>query len=269
MPAAVNPGACAFEVFRPFLSEAFRPICEYKLLSSPTNTPLETSLHELLDAMRPQDGSSNAVSPLAVCPVCTLTQRSVERQIRALFAEFVNDPASRIRFRQARGFCSHHTPLLLELGDALAVAILYADLAARTQDQWQAAPGRRLPFGKKTLRYGAPLAPCPACAAEKDAEQRYTQALAAGLEREESEEVWTRVAASSGLCVAHVERVLTAASPAAAIRLRALELRRLAQLQAELEEIVRKNDYRFRGEAWGAERDAWQRALLKLSRPGE
>jgi hypothetical protein len=189
-----------------------------------------------------------------------LTRRSVERQIRAFFTEFVNDPAARIRFRQSRGFCPQHTPLLAELGDALGVAILYADLAERTQDRWKAAPPRRLPFGQKT----PPLAPCPACAAEADAERRYTQALAAGLEREE---VWSRVEASHGLCVAHVEMVLTTAGPTAATRLRELESRRLAQMQSELEEIIRKNDYRFRGEAWGAERDAWQRALLKLRRP--
>jgi len=40
-----------------------------------------------------------------------------------------------------------------------------------------------------------------------------------------------------------------------------------AALQAELGEIVRKNDYRFRGEPWGSEKDAWLRALQKLKRP--
>ncbi len=228
---------------------------------SPDNpSPLETSLHELLDAMRPPDGPSNTVEAPLACPICVLTLRSVERQVRSFFTEFVNDPAARLRLRQSRGFCPHHTPLLAALGDALAVAILYADLAARTQDGWQAPPARRLPFAKKT----ASLAPCPACVAELDAERRYTQALAAGLEREE---VWSRLEASNGLCVAHIEMILSAASPAAATRLRELESRRLAQLQAELEEIVRKNDYRFRGETWGTERDAWQRALLKLRRP--
>jgi hypothetical protein len=217
--------------------------------------------------MRLQDGSPDATTtPIAfACPICTLTERSIARQVRAFFTEFVNDPAARIRFRQSRGFCPSHTPLLLELGDALAVAILYADLAERTQDQWQTIPNRRLPFGKKPFRPSAPLAPCLACAAERDAESRYTQALAAGLEREE---VWASLEASNGLCVAHIEMVLAAANPApAATRLREWEQRRLAALQAELEEIIRKNDYRFRGETWGAERDAWQRALKKLRRP--
>lgn len=231
-------------------------------IPTPPDSSFETSLHELLDALRPQSDPIDAAS--IVCPVCTLTRRSIERQVRAFFTEFVNDPAARIRFRQSCGFCPQHTPLLAELGDALGVAILYADLAERTQARWQATPGRRFPFGPKTLSQIAPLAPCPACAAEVDADHRYTQALAAGLEREE---VWSRIEASHGPCVAHIELVLAAAKPAEALRLRELESRRLAQLQAELEEIIRKNDYRFRGEAWGAERDAWQRALLKLRRP--
>ena len=222
---------------------------------------MEVSLHELLEALRPLDASEEG-GP--VCPVCVLTRRSVERQVRAFFTEFVNDPAARSRFRQSRGFCPLHTPLLSELGDALGVAILYADLADRTRERWQAAPTRRFPFTQKASPPTASLAPCPACTAEADAERRYTQALAAGLERDT---VWSRIEASHGLCAAHTEMVLLSAKPVPAARLRELESRRLEKLQGELEEIVRKNDYRFRGEAWGAERDAWQRALQKLRRP--
>ena len=72
----------------------------------------------------------------------------------------------------------------------------------------------------------------------------------------------------NGFCVGHAEDVLAALKPADALRLRELEGRRLSLLQAELEEAIRKNDYRFRGETWGEERSAWQRALHKLRRPG-
>ena len=223
------------------------------------HSSLETSLHELLDALRLPREPTDALA--AACPVCMLTRRSVERQIRAFFTEFVNDPAARIRFRQSRGFCPQHTPLLAELGDALAVAILYADLTERTQDRWKTEVQRRFPFGHKASKR---LAPCPACSAEIEAEDRYTQALAAGLERPE---VWSSVASGNGLCVTHTEMVMAAAKPSDAIRLRDLEMQRLTLLQSELEELIRKNDYRFRGETWGAERDAWQRALQKLRRP--
>jgi hypothetical protein len=219
--------------------------------------------------MRPQEGSAATDANAPSCAICLLTRRSVERQVRAFCTEFVNDPTARVRFRQSRGFCPHHTPLLAELGDALAVAILYADLAERTRDRWQTERTRRFPFARQAVRQGAPPASCPACAAETEAEHRYTQALAAGLDRIDGI-AWKELEEGTGLCVAHTEGVMAAATlPLAATRLRDLETRRLALLQAELEEIIRKNDYRFRGETWGAERDAWQRALQKLRRPGE
>ncbi len=46
-----------------------------------------------------------------------------------------------------------------------------------------------------------------------------------------------------------------------ALRAEVAGLRRLA----ELDEFIRKNDYRFRDEPWGQERDAWLRALNALA----
>ena len=46
-----------------------------------------------------------------------------------------------------------------------------------------------------------------------------------------------------------------------------LEKRRLEALYTELEEMIRKNDYRFSHEEWGEEKDAWLRALTRLTRP--
>jgi len=227
----------------------------------PPQPPLETSLHELLEVMRPQSDTQDPTASHA-CPICTLEQRSVERQIRAFFAEFVNDPAARAQFRKSRGFCIHHTPLILELGDALAISILYADLAERTIAKWHTNPMRRFLLSDTSL--SLPWSPCHACTAEIEAGNRYTEALAAGLE---CAEVWASVEADERLCMDHVMGVLSAAKPEARKRFQELEESRLSQLQAEMEEFIRKNDYRFRGEAWGEERDAWQRALLKLSRP--
>lgn len=212
--------------------------------------------------MRPQaDMQDPAASH--VCPICTLVRRSVERQLRTFFAEFVNDPAARAQFRKSRGFCIHHTPLILELGDALAISILYADLAERTHQGWRRGRKWRIIAGGNNTG-GQSWSFCHACAAEMEVGSRYTAALAAGLERAE---VWASVEAEERLCLDHVVGVLCAAKPEAKRRFQELEESRLARIQAEMEEFIRKNDYRFRGEAWGTERDAWQRALLKLSRP--
>ncbi len=238
----------------------------------------ERTLHKLLSALTTPDppiGSpAPPLSPNAAqwleggCAVCRLVRQSVAQSLRAFFAEFVNDPQAREKLRRARGFCAEHTALLAELGDALAVAILYSDLARLTQERWQGRTAEKEGGAKKGLRLNlgrkAVSLPCPACMDRQEAEARYIGALTVGLNEER---VWEALETGSGLCVTHVEQVLAQAAPAHAVRLRQLEAAKLAALQAELEEIIRKNDYRYRGEAWGTERDAWLRALLKITRP--
>ena len=112
-----------------------------------------------------------------------------------------------------------------------------------------------------------PDAPCPACTAQQEADRRYVRALAAGLEHPTAQTiVWSALKTHAGLCVPHVEQIAAAATPFSAMRLLKVESERLETLQAELEEIIRKNDYRFRGETWGEEKNAWKRALEKLRR---
>jgi hypothetical protein len=199
------------------------------------------------------------------CAVCLLTRRSVDRSLRSFFAEFVNDPAVRIDFRKAQGFCGVHTPLLAACGDALGVAILYADLADEVLQRWRsgAANSRRRVFAE-LFSPSRPM-PCPACVAEAEAEKRYTSALARGLSS--TDELWDLLQTSSGLCVHHVDQTAALADSSTASRLVGIECQRIDRLLAELKEIIRKNDYRFRGEPWGPERDAWRRALLRIRRP--
>jgi hypothetical protein len=251
------------------------------MLSEPERST-EATLHEIFQVLSSsplaaQDGSPALTAPPlptgvsadaeSACAVCCLVRRSVARSLRAFFAEFVNDPQAREKLRRARGFCAEHTALLATLGDALAVAILYSDLARLTRERWQEGFAGKASGGRKGLRLDwrrEATLPCPACQDAQEAEARYGSALAVGLR---DERVWKALEAGCGLCVAHVEQVLARALPAHAARLRQLEAGKLAALEAELDEIVRKNDYRFRGEAWGAERDAWLRALQKITRP--
>jgi hypothetical protein len=237
----------------------------------------ETDLADIITALRESGGAvisspgkPNAVSEpastdLPDCPICFLTRRSVDRALKAFFAEFVNDPAVRIDFRKAQGFCPGHTPQLAACGDALGVAILYADLADEVLTRWRSgAPNARRRSFPRLFAAAGPL-PCPACVAETEAETRYTAALAHGLSRTEG--LWQLLEDCSGICVKHVDQTASAAAPADSAKLLELECRRIQTLAAELQEIIRKNDYRFRGEPWGPERDAWRRALLRIRRP--
>jgi hypothetical protein len=240
----------------------------------------DSALHEIVTALRATAGAVTSSSALTAerepaepkftglvphCALCQLAHRSAERSLRAFFTEFVNDPEVRVRFRKTRGFCREHVPLLSQSGDALGVAILYADLADETRNRWRSGiwSQKNNLFSRWFLGSDEPA--CPACTTEAEAEVRFAAALAAGLRQDEG--IWEVLQASSGLCVRHVEQVAAAAAPADAARLIDLELRKMDALIAELEEFVRKNDYRFRDEPWGLERDAWRRALLRLRRP--
>jgi hypothetical protein len=201
-------------------------------------------------------------SSLNACILCSLVAATVTRGIKALFAEFVNDPESRRRIRSARGFCREHTRLIASTGDALGISILYADLADQTMERWRrgtagVTSGARLIGRSRT-------APCPACDLETEAEARYAGALAAGLSLET---VWASLKEGASLCVVHVEKVAVSAKREHAERLLSLESEKLNILTADLNEIIRKHDYRFRNEEWGAESDAWVRALNLLRRP--
>jgi hypothetical protein len=214
----------------------------------------EAALGEVLALLCAADQQGTALE--VCCVFCKLEQRSIERRFREFFSEFVNDPPARTAWRQARGLCREHVGLAAVLGDALGAAILYADLADQTCERWSAPKARG---------WGRPrIEPCLACVAASEASARYCAATAAALERAE---VWSALENGPGLCIRHTEAICATARPQAAARLRALETARLRALQAELEEIIRKHDYRFRGEPWGAERDAWLRALHKLTRP--
>ena len=104
--------------------------------------------------------------------------------------------------------------------------------------------------------------PCPLCNVFVESEKRYTAALAAGLHRIE---IWEILQASGYLCVRHIENVAAKSQKEIAYRLIAFESERLKLLQNELEEFIRKNDYRFQHETMGAENDSWRRALTTLN----
>ncbi len=72
----------------------------------------------------------------------------------------------------------------------------------------------------------------------------------------------TAFAQSSGLCLPHLARLM--AHGANHVHLPALlvaQQERLHALQVELQEFIRKQDYRFAHETYGSEADAWQRVV--------
>ena len=218
----------------------------------------ESTLHEALLALK-----ETAPIEHAECALCKLVARSVMRSIQTLAAEFVNDPQTRINLRESRGFCSEHSQLILENLDPVAVSIIYADLADMTCDRWSGMRKSTL-TSRRLFGASARVALCPLCVTAREASLRYCGALASELS---NSVVWNAIKSNNWICISHAWLLQKLAIPADSNRLRTLETEHLTTLQGELEEIIRKNDYRFRGEKWGSEKDAWIRAVNKLRRP--
>ncbi len=228
--------------------------------NQPQRQTTEATLAALLEAISIAELPAGQVP----CAICRLSETGVERALRTLFAEFVNDEPLRLLFRRSRGFCTRHTPLIARLGDPLAVAILYADLAALTLEDWEAKSKSESAFARGRRKATSAMAPCPACTAAAENEERCCRALGAGLN---SDEVWNVLGNGHALCVPHIEQTASSAKPLDAARLYKLAVQPLNALRAELDAIIRHSDYRCRDEPWGGERDAWLRALSQLRRP--
>ena len=72
--------------------------------------------------------------------------------------------------------------------------------------------------------------------------------------------------ASPGLCLPHLRQTLPGAPNLDALRrLIEIELECLGRLRAELRELTRKFDHRFKHETVGAEGDAWLRSIAIVS----
>ncbi len=109
----------------------------------------------------------------------------------------------------------------------------------------------------------APQAECSVCVHTRAMEDLYLDIL---LEQLTSDgPLLATYEASDGLCLVHFRRALARARDGEAfatlVRVQYAAGQRLVE---ELDEFIRKNDYRFRDEPWGRERDAWYRAFLAL-----
>jgi len=192
------------------------------------------------------------------CAICRVTQRSVIRLLRTIASEQVNDLELRSQLRSAGGFCNPHAyAWLREAKSTLGTALMYRDVLTAAQRELDSPPrGRR---GRTWIRPDRPVNDCPACLAQREAEARYIEALLASLAAEET----SRVAfdASDGLCRRHALAAIRSGrdgAECAAQRTRQV----VAALIADLDEVIRKEDYRFRHEPRkDAERSAPARAV--------
>lgn len=216
---------------------------------------------ELIEAM--QDGA---------CPICVIVNRAERKAIDHFLYDQVNDISRRDTLRASRGYCLHHTALLAEGRSALGVAILSRDIlrAMTAELEESSRDGSRTgPTGFSSLfaaKNGPklatkiePHAPCPMCVARPQIEEPLFLGLLQNLDDPTFRQAVQ--ASQGGMCRTHLATALRMASNEAAQTLATIQATQWRQIEAALDEFIRKHDYRFREEVMDDERDVWLRAL--------
>jgi hypothetical protein len=203
------------------------------------------------------------------CPICALTLQALERYLRGVVYESVNDVRVRQELRATFGLCAAHGTMLREARSALGTAIIERDmLRAAAAQLSQIGPAgsngwRSALFGKRTFGRDAPLAPRGPCLACSLAEKTERDLVVLLLQH--YDELRPEFQLSTGVCLAHLRLGLALAGPDVLPHLRDDQLAIWGRLEAELDEFIRKQDHNFTGEVAGAENDSWSRALDLIS----
>jgi Family of unknown function (DUF6062) len=183
------------------------------------------------------------------CAVCRLTQRSVARLLKSVAYEQVNDLALRSALRKRGGFCNAHAHLWLrEARSVLGTALIYKDVLQTALRELESPNGQRGGGLLRGLLGSAPndaAVPCPACQAQAEAESRYVDALLALLKSDTT--VRADLESSDGLCRRHTLAAARAGGEEAE-QITSRTRKSVEDLVAQLDEVIRKEDYRFRHE---------------------
>lgn len=189
------------------------------------------------------------------CPICIVINQNTTRLIDDLLYERVNDPITRKRIRESLGFCSRHAWQVQEAGDVLGHSIIYADILSTLTDAAQSLGHFESIYTEKQI--------CLFCEQEREVEQDCLNKFIDCFYDIEFQQAYIK---SNGLCLPHIQAVLKQTKNEKFHKdLLELEKEKLNKLVKELKELTRRFDYRFSKEESGQEKDAWIRAVEKIS----
>lgn len=203
-------------------------------------------------------------SQRAGCLLCRLGQESVQHYLDAWKYEMFTDVGVREELRRSQGFCNTHTWQLARMGATLQLAVAYRDILSDTIEQLQAgntASHRHRWFEPK--RDYVPV-PCQACVQQEKTVVNFVPFLRQAIL---DPIFYAQFLASDGLCLEHFQQSCELKLPNSPentgewlAQLRQAQLAILQRLDAQLRELIRKHDYRFRDEDHGDEMTSWRRA---------
>lgn len=197
------------------------------------------------------------------CGLCRLGHKAIDRFFDNMLYEYVNDPGTQEMMTAAHGLCASHSELLLGYRGALGVAILYNAVLRRLETELppqdsDSTPARRF-FAGRADAPSIPSAPCPACVTRDEAALRAIREFDAHCTEPELVAAWQ---SGDGFCLPHLNQALSKMGRPAQALVVARQREVWARLRVDLEEFIRKNDYRFQGEDFtDGERRSWQDAV--------
>jgi hypothetical protein len=185
------------------------------------------------------------------CALCALAQKAARDYLESMLYENVNDPATRRAIADSLGFCAEHAAMIRQTNDAFGIALLYESLCRDVS--------RRIEHGETPS-----VTNCPACKIQREAEERYASEFCSHIREADFRQ---KFEASDGFCLPHFAVVMrTLRDPDARTVVQSHHAKMLQKLADELKIFAEKHDYqRARTAVFGAESDAWQRALDKFA----
>jgi hypothetical protein len=206
------------------------------------------------------------------CALCHLGQHKSQRYVETLLNEAVTDVDRRDAWRAARGLCHWHAWMATETPhSAGSLAILYADVLYQDVEQLAAltasTPGARRGRARRSLgqrlqhwlRCWRQQQPCQVCRLWREQERLYLHVLLHDWQEPGLAEAF---ATSHGLCWLHILHLVEQGKQHAHLPdvLDAQQVP-LQRLQDDLQEFMRKLDYRLARQPYGREADAWRRVV--------
>lgn len=201
------------------------------------------------------------------CPLCRLSHKAEQAYIKSLNYERVLDLNTRDGLKASRGLCEKHSRDWETLqGSALGIAIVYRvtvlDLLRDTVPAKVKPKGwlKRQPLAALLADQLQAHGSCLACDIGEGTVERFTGLLLQDLHEPQIQEL---LVACGGLCLPHLRTALTHRMRSATATI-LIDLHRQAwqHIMGELEEFIRKNDYRFQDEKLTqAEGSSWSRVL--------
>ena len=210
------------------------------------------------------------------CPICLICEEDLRHFYRWYFIEYYNDATWIGTTMESGGFCKKHSQDLIDMGKEHEMSVVYDYLVNVTITRLERVlkdigiyeyENRLRKIIKKIidtenrqefiirLRH---TEICPICKSISNSEDKWIQYLITDLDDEEIKGLYLN---SKGLCMNHFRQALKFASPETAEVLIQKQADILRKLKSDLEEYMRKTDYRYAHEPKSDEQTAWIRAI--------